>query len=435
MRKLSKKNKTYIAVFSFIFILLFGLVVGFILYKKNILDVKYDVPAGSYTYNSSGELIAINDSSIVKRDLIGRYYVENDEIKENLGYNAVIFEKDLDTVLLFGKFYDVKENGQVDIIEGFNKNNIYDTKFYKISDRKYLMIANKISSKDNAFSCSDYLLINIDKKGNGLLYNHNVNVKSFKNLILYTDKYNFNVNEELLIFNGETIYLNKINGSTNEYVAPKEEESSSGVYNNDEKVVTQKEIIEKYINRKTTIIDYEVTQNKAKFNYVIFDPLVEYSRVYYKLYYDQELIKEGNLNIDDSSFEVDSLNPSSSYKIEFYYDFIDDYGAVSSHRFDILEFRTKDIKAIITLEKITINEVLYKVKIEDGFILDSLNISLFADDEYIKSNQVNPLEAANSGAMGSFEKNIIGDYGILRLEDARYNGRSVMIDASYKFKI
>ena len=46
------------------------------------------------------------------------------------------------------------------------------TKFYKLADRKYLVVDKDIKTSDGLLSTNEFLMIDLDKVGNATLVNH-----------------------------------------------------------------------------------------------------------------------------------------------------------------------------------------------------------------------------------------------------------------------
>ena len=164
----------------------------------------------------------------------------------NLGDYAVAFDKNKKTLDLFGNFYQVLKGGDVSKISGYNtvSGNV-QSQFYKIDDRKYLIAARNIKNNTGSLSTQNYLIIIIDKLGNALLLNNEINAKTINEMIISTDDFEFDVANEILTYNDEDINLKKIIGSTNEYVKSEEENKE-----------TQ--------NETTNEIDVAQTENQAE---------------------------------------------------------------------------------------------------------------------------------------------------------------------------
>ena len=50
-------------------------------------------------------------------------------------------------------------------------NSVSDFQFFKLNDRKYLIIANSIWTENRDINTGNYLIVELDKKGNAVIYN------------------------------------------------------------------------------------------------------------------------------------------------------------------------------------------------------------------------------------------------------------------------
>ena len=81
--------------------------------------------------------------------LDGNYKLINIEdmlkVSYNLGTNAIISENNSSNLKLYGIFYEVLANGEINRLSRENKISIIDgSRFFKIADRKYLLVDKKI---------------------------------------------------------------------------------------------------------------------------------------------------------------------------------------------------------------------------------------------------------------------------------------------------
>ena len=84
---------------------------------------------------------------------------------------------------MFGNFYQVLKGGDIKKISGNNRiNNSSESQFYKIDDRKYLIVAKSITNNTGSLSTQDYLIVIIDKLGNALLLNNEINAKTINEM-------------------------------------------------------------------------------------------------------------------------------------------------------------------------------------------------------------------------------------------------------------
>ena len=136
----------------------------------------------------------------------------------NLTDHAVVYDTTNGNLKLYGKYYEVLNTGDVKILKDENViESSVKSHFYKLADRKYLIVDRVIESSDGLLVTSNYLLVSLDKSGSATLLNNNVNLKTFKPKVLKTSNYTFDIANEKLNFGGEDIDLKKVIGSTNLY--------------------------------------------------------------------------------------------------------------------------------------------------------------------------------------------------------------------------
>lgn len=454
MRKLNKKNKTIIVILSSLVLCFFIGMFIFITYKIKDVSIKYDVNESSFVYNNENELYEVKSNSFVKKNFLGTYYLHHDKEVINLGKNPVFFTKRDASIKMFGNFYEVGDGGKVTKLKGETDITNCDTgRVFKISDRKYLLLGNTIYTDDSSIEAKYYLHVNIDKKGNGYLFNNEINSKSFSSLVLKTNDYVFNVNEEKVIINNEEINLAKILGSSNEYVkeeVPEEEIDSSGngsgleadsnATSNKKEPIIQTEVIKdvitenKYLGKKTTIYDVEGDATSLTISYIIFDPHNEYESLGYQVYQGDGVVASGNLDVNANSVVVKNLNSDTSYRVDFYYI----YGGGKQVLFDSVYAATSKIKSSISLDKVTNNSVEYKVIIGSKEPLDSGVLNLYTESGTLLASQdLSLLEVNKKGEfVGKFGvEGLMSGVYIIKLENCVYRGMNLNIDASYKFKM
>lgn len=473
MRKLNKKNKTYIIVLSVLTLLVLIAIIVFIGFKIKDLNTKYDIALGSVVYNNASEIVHIEKATIAKKNLLGNYFVINENEHINVGKAPVFFTSQTKELKLLGTFYEILKNGEVNKLKGETTvNSTASSRIFKIDDRKYLVIAPSIKSADGSLNASDYLLVNIDKAGNGYLFNNEVNIKTFSDLSIITDGYTFKVNEEKLIIDEEIIDLAKINGSTNEYQAPEDNSESSGNSTGDggsqgtgsgnqtgedtggnngdnqlpgngtqtiyPETPTEKpdpEIIDKYVTRKTTVMSITTTADTADISYIVYDPFSEYKAIYVVVSQGGTTLDTYDLEMAVTKHTISGLRANSEYQFDFYYAYVDESGVEQNVLFDSMIATTKNIKGNITLEKTSNNSVRYILRIDSDYVLDSANVAMYIDGELVTVDEVNTSAASKDGFVSTIEFENTGEFVLLKLTDCIYNGASVEIDASYKYKL
>lgn len=448
MRKLDGKNKFFITGLLIFVIIIFVAAGIFIAFRIKSLNVKYEVNNGSVVLNTNNELVKIIKNTYAKKDILGRYYIEVEKEKIYVGDAPVIFNVKNNDIKLLGTFYEILENGKIDKLKGeTTMNSAIVNRIFKIADRRYLIVGNNIKSKDDVLDAKSYLLVNIDKAGNAYLYNKDINIKTFKDLEIVTDAFTFKVNEEKLIIDEEEIDLAKINGSTNEYDSIKKPvESTQGggssggetVYNPQPQIntITQTITENKYITRKTSILNTTTTTSSIEINYVVYDPFIEYTSIYVNLYLGEEMLLTATLDANATNHVIKGLTANTDYRLDFYYSYLDEAGNTQNVLFDTMVATTKNINASISLAKVSGNSVRYILKIEDGYVLDSAKVVMYIDGVVAGENTVNTTSAASTtGYEGTIEYTGIGEFVRLELKDCIYNGASIDTKASYKYKM
>ena len=218
MRKYDIKNKKYIGIVLGIGIVI---VIIFSIFLKKVLDagkIEYTVSANSVVFDADKNMITTDKEATLKVKWSGNYYMIYDEEMINLTDHAIVYQLDSGDLALYGTFYEVLNTGDVNILkdETIIESSV-KSHFYKLDDRKYLIVDRTIESEDGLLVASNYLIVNLDKSGNATFLNNNINLKTFKPKVLKTSSYTFDIANEIINFGGEDIDLKEIIGSTNEY--------------------------------------------------------------------------------------------------------------------------------------------------------------------------------------------------------------------------
>ena len=221
MRNLTAGNKMNFTMFVFIvLIIIFMIIIAVVNGLKNTKE-KYEISSSACVYDYGANYIELENDSLISKKWTGNYYLKEDETKKEykLGNYSVVYDRKKKSLDLFGTFYEVKKGG--DIVKILDHNFINSTmqdKFYKISDRRYLIIGKNIKNNTGSLSTENYLIVIIDKSGNALLLNNEINAKTINEMIITTDDFEFDVANEILKYNDEIINLKKIIGSSNQYI-------------------------------------------------------------------------------------------------------------------------------------------------------------------------------------------------------------------------
>lgn len=218
MRKYNNKTKKTMIIILVLFAII--IVIFFLFLKKSIEIDKtaYEIQSGSILFDKENDMITMKSEGIIKIKWGGDYYLKYNDEDYDLGTHSVIYDSGTGDITLYGKYYEVEKDGNVEVTKGETKlKSSVNSKFYKLADRKYLIVDRTIESKDSSFVTSNYLIVNLDKLGNATLLNDKTSYKTIKPTVLRTSSYTFDIANEKLNFGGDDIDLKKIIGSTNEY--------------------------------------------------------------------------------------------------------------------------------------------------------------------------------------------------------------------------
>lgn len=405
MRKYDIKNKRNIGIIigiSIIIIIMFSLVIKFFL---SLNKEEYTISKGNIVFDKDKTIIKLNSEGKIKTKWKGEYYLTYDGKDYELGNTAIAFNEETTEIKLYGRYYEISSGSEINITsnETIIKNSLL-TKFYKLSDRKYLIIDKEIKSADNLLSTTDFLLVELDKAGNATLTNHKVNLKTFSETEIITSNYTFDIANEILTYGSDKIDLKKIIGSSNNYtkedLIPDESKNTNdnvtniGTNDNNRNNTstngntsssgnniggsTIEEI--KKAAKQTSVISVTSTINKIIIDYVIYDPYKEYTSVY------MEVQKEDSNNVDiiylnenNTRYELKDILPNTKYNLKFKYTTIEDGQSVVKE-FASSTISTQKPKLSLKVTKTRVGEVTYIVTTDNNYTLTSADLVVTITD-------------------------------------------------------
>lgn len=249
MRNLTSGNKMNFTVFAIIVLIILIILITSVVMVLRTEKDEYEISSQESIYDKDYNFIELENDAKISKKWTGNYYLKENETKKeyNLGSYAIAYNKNMKNLDLFGNFYQVLKGGDISKISGYNtvSGNVQSL-FYKIDDRKYLIASRNIKNDTGTLSTQNYLIIIIDKLGNALLLNNEINAKTINKMIISADDFDFDVANEILMYNNESINLKKIIGSTNQYV-PKEEKENE---NEDENATENTQIADNEQNNE-----------------------------------------------------------------------------------------------------------------------------------------------------------------------------------------
>lgn len=461
----NKINFIVIGVLSVLIIIIFSLfIVKFISIKK----IEYSLDKGIIIFDVDKNRVSIDKNTIMKLKWNGNYYLDYSDNEVILGRRVIAYNEFTKTVDLYGKFYEINDNGEVNITKDVNSINTQgDSKFYKLEDRKYLLIDRVIKSSDGAMDTSNYLIVELDKQGNALLLNNEVHYKTLSEAIINTSSYSFDVANEILKFGDNVIDLKEIIGSSNLYKPNdnSDDEGSSndnnmggnsgisiggnagnggtatgdnGVVNNGE---DGEDVIDDIVvkNKKTSILSVNPSVDSISVDYLVYDPNDEYKSIYVEVR-DGDSINTVYLSKSNTNVILNDLKINTKYNLKFMYSYLDDTGKIVVDSFNEINVSTSYPSYQISLVKLSkvSNELSYRVSIDSRYIIDKINVSLIIDDEIIDSkivnvgvnNGVNPKNVTDSFILPNINK---GSVVVIKLDSVSSNGVVIKTNSYYKY--
>lgn len=345
------KNKLLFVIFVFIVLLIIAILILAVYTTKKGDIEEYKISPNTITYDENYDYVYISDNAVLKKEWNDNYYLNYNSNKYSLGTESVIYNKSKNQVTVYGDVYQVYSNG--DINKKTKKtviSNVSDFQFFKLNDRKYLLIGDSIGN--NEFSTKNYLVVSIDRSGNALLVNNEINVKTINPLIINIESAIFDVANEKVTIEEQVIDLKKINGSTNEYVEKTDEDKQQNANddsNNENSNNTNdsnqqnnntnnnSQIYNDIVNQIVNISGLLANQNKTNLyknislrgidvgatylvvNYSIIDPEEKYLNIFITLIDQDDNEKKYNVNKNSSAYRIMGLKPNSQYKVQISY--------------------------------------------------------------------------------------------------------------------
>lgn len=377
-------NKKMFALLVILLVILLGLFVYFIYSYQRMDKNVYRVETGSVLYTNTLEVVKVAGRGKIEGKLDGNYYlydvVGTKTNKYKIGKNAVVFNESDSYIYLYGDAYQILKTGDVEKLSGeskISKNN--PTKIFKLADRKYLFVDSSITSGDDKIvDTKNYLYIEIDKNGNATFANNKVNFKTINPIVINGTYFTFDIANEKLTYDKNTIDLKNVIGSSNVYVKKnskvivdsevdldEDEESedkdkdktkkkNGGGGGLDQDVVqldydyyddylnsiitsvnnlvislrNTNDTSKKLISQKTVYYDFNKwvalksvtsTSSSIELSYSVFDPNTEYDVVFATLVDPDGNEKKYSLNKNNTSYTIRNLKSNTEYNIKFGY--------------------------------------------------------------------------------------------------------------------
>ena len=460
MRKLGKKNQVLFIILSLITVFMIAIFIYVIMLMLRKGNNTYELKKNSYLYNSDYEIIDVQGGLKLKKSFDGNYYLKDNRKSTKIGKNVILDNYGNHRLYLYGTLYQVFTDGSIEKLSNENKVlKTPPTKFFKLGDRKYLMVDDNISSSDSSIKTSGYLIVEINKEGNATLVNDKMNIKTINPIILYGSTFDFDIANEKLIYHNQEIDLKNIIGSSNKY---KKENKKEKKKENDNKTSTTdntsssnqntsdyyenylKDVINSYNNLYNSVsnindsvatkvnkgdIYYEfskwavmknilVSSTSITINYNIYDPNDEYSSVFVYVTDKKNYDKRIELNKNATSMSITNLDPNERYVINFGYVLSEDG---REEVIDVSTVTTKTPNIELKITRVMKNKVYYTINMDDKFTLLNSDLVLYNRDskQMIKKDNINNITKEYNGVI-EYDSDINPNIQ-LKLENMCYN--------------
>lgn len=488
LRKYDLRNKRSFLIVGIIAIILI-VIFSFFIYKFiKIGNVEYKLDSGTVIMDNNNDSMVLKENATLKMKWTGNYYLKFDDSKKEEVLSPNVISYDDGKIHLYGKFFEVRNKDDIVITKDETKiDNISTPRFYKIEDRKYLLVSGSIISSDSQISANDFLLVELDKSGNAKLTNNKVNLKTISKTTLVTSTYEFDINNELLKFGDDTIDLKKIIGTSNQYKEDDSKGSGDGTEDgtgdgtgtgngggnatgqtNTGNVVTpdsKGEVVNNKDNKinndnkpddtkkpqatVTSVVGVTASYNNINANYVIYDPYNNYTSTFVEVRNSSgALIKKVNMSKSGNSVILDNLDYNSTYTLLFKYSYTEN-GEEKYNTYYEETINTKSPKYYITLNKVSniSKTVSYNVNLDNrafneiisGTVPVTINATLRVGDTVIYGNISKEVTEGKvpkflSGTFALPDNINVGDVVTIKVNSVNINGKTINYnDIEYRF--
>ena len=488
LRKYDLRNKRSFLIVGIIAIILI-VIFSFFIYKFiKIGNVEYKLDSGTVIMDNNNDSMVLKENATLKMKWTGNYYLKFDDSKKEEVLSPNVISYDDGKIHLYGKFFEVRNKDDIVITKDETKiDNISTPRFYKIEDRKYLLVSGSIISSDSQIIANDFLLVELDKSGNAKLTNNKVNLKTISKTTLVTSTYEFDINNELLKFGDDTIDLKKIIGTSNQYKEDDSKGSGDGTEDgtgdgtgtgngggnatgqtNTGNVVTpdsKGEVVNNKDNKinndnkpddtkkpqatVTSVVGVTASYNNINANYVIYDPYNNYTSTFVEVRNSSgALIKKVNMSKSGNSVILDNLDYNSTYTLLFKYSYTEN-GEEKYNTYYEETVNTKSPKYYITLNKVSniSKTVSYNVNLDNsafneiisGTVPVTINATLRVGDTVIYGNISKEVTEGKvpkflSGTFALPDNINVGDVVTIKVNSVNINGKTINYnDIEYRF--
>jgi hypothetical protein len=295
-------------------------------------------------------------------------------------------------------------------------------------------------------------LVVIDKAGNALLMNGDINIKTVNPIVLSSNEMKFDVANEKLIISEVTVDLKKISGSTNQYVEfiPQEEEENNNNNNNANNTnlaggaggtggnagtaTTPQKLQVPYAKRVSLRgITSELTSLIV--DYFVTDLENEYTSVFLMITDPSGTSQKILLNKDDTQYIINGLKPSTEYTVSLNYGYYDKTTITNDYReetADVIKLATRSMDIKLNIERLTVSKIYFNLKLDSKYILERGKIAIYIDDNKYSEKDIDIVSSSGINGWSSDFDIIKGNTYTVKILDAYYGGIKVDITTQAK---
>ena len=214
MRVLNGKVKRSMLLFGVVVLGCLGAVgacVGKVVATQSDL---YTIASGSTVFDNAYNQVEVSTDASVSRSWDKLYTLAVNSDKKTLGRQTVVYEPTSGAVKIFGSGYHLYPDGTVSMLDNYTQvDNLSETGFFKLSDRKYLITGSRIWDNVGLVDTSNYLIINLDDAGNARLLNDTMNVVAVEEgMTIYSDGLEFVLSSQTATIGEHQVDLTSILG-------------------------------------------------------------------------------------------------------------------------------------------------------------------------------------------------------------------------------
>jgi hypothetical protein len=312
---------------------------------------------------------------------------------------------------------------------------------------------NIINENTKTLVGNKYLLVVIDKAGNALLMNGDINIKTVNPIVLSSNEMKFDVANEKLIINEVTVDLKKISGSTNQYVEfiPQEEEETNNNNNNNTNntnvaggaggtggnagtTTTPQKLQVPYAKRVSLRgVTSELTSLVVE--YFVTDLENEYTSVFLMLSDPSGTSQKILLNKDDTQYIINGLKPSTEYTVSLNYGYYDKTTITNDYReetSDVIKLATKSMDIKLNIERLTASKIYFNLKLDSKYVLERGKVAIYINNDKYAEKDIDIISSSSTNGWSSDFDIIKGDTYTIKIIDAYYAGTKVDITTQAK---